>query len=232
MATGALTDMAIRSAKPKDRPYKITDGQSLHLLVSVTGARLWRMRYVVDGREKLLSFGQYPAVSLADARAKRDLAKKDLQEGRDPGESAKRRRVHQDADHAFEVLARQWYETSKGMWSEVHAKDVITSLENDVFPTLGRTSVQDIKPHDVLAVLRTIEARPAIETAHRVGQRISRVFEFAAGMGIVETNPAPIKLAMNWMGMAAGGCRLPLVGLEPESQAKLRKAMFDMGLLR
>ena len=193
MAEGNLTDLVVRAAKPKAQPYKLTDGQSMHLLVSTTGARLWRMRYVIGGKEKTLAFGQYPAVTLAEARAMRDAAKRELATGRDPAVALKERKTRwHDATDSFETIARAWFETSKGMWSPVHQSDVITSLEQDVFPQIGRLPIGDLKPKDILAVLKRIEDRPAIETAHRVGQRIARVFDFAAGLGIVETNPATV----------------------------------------
>ena len=193
MAAGQLTDAAVRAAKPQAKPYKLNDGDNLHLYVAQTGARLWRMRYMHKGRERLLSLGQYPAVGLAEARAMRDLARKDIAAGHDAGDMLKRRKLEKEnPEHGFEAVARQWYEASKGMWTTVHASDVITSLERDVFPEIGRMSVKELKPQDILAVLRKIESRPAIETAHRVRQRISKVFEFAAGMGLVDSNPAPV----------------------------------------
>ncbi|OYX14385.1 MAG: hypothetical protein B7Z15_04155 [Rhizobiales bacterium 32-66-8] len=186
-----LTEEAVASATPRLRPYKISDGQNLHLLVSVTGARLWRMRYVIDGREKLLSFGQYPVVGLADARAMRDLAKVELKAKRDPSDWLKEhRRGTSGANESFERYAREWFENNQDSWSRCHASDVIRSLERDVFRHLGSRSVQDIRAQDVLTVLRKIEKRPAIETAHRVRQRIAAILDFAAATGALDVNPA------------------------------------------
>lgn len=190
MANGLLTDAAVRAAKPSDRPLKLPDGRGLHLFVSPTGARLWRMRYEIRGREKLLSFGAYPTVTLAEARRMRDEAKANLKSGRDPGEEIKaQRRERGNPDDRFETLARAWFEVNKDIWSKRHAADVIGSLERDVFPFIGGRLIADLRPQDVLQLARKIEARPAIETAHRVCQRISSVFTFAAGMGMVDTNP-------------------------------------------
>lgn len=191
MANGMLTDAAVRAAKPKgDRPVKIVDGKGLHLVVNPTGSRLWRMRYEFRGREKLLSFGAYPDVSLGDARRKRDEAKAVLKAGRDPGDVVKEeKRKAKNPDDHFEAIARSWFEVNKDVWSKRHAADVIGSLERDAFPVIGKRPITELKPQDVLQLARKIEARPAIETAHRVCQRISAVFTFAAGMGMVETNP-------------------------------------------
>lgn len=188
--SGRLSDDFIAQLLPRDRPYKLADGQSMHLLVSTTGARLWRMRYVIDGKEKTLAFGQYPAVTLAEARAMRDRAKAELKAGRNPSFWLNAHRAGaRAADHRFETIARDWFETNKRAWSTRHASDVLTSLERDVFPAMGRMGVSDIRAPHILATLRRIEDRPAIETAHRVGQIISAVLDFAAASGIIDANP-------------------------------------------
>ena len=185
-----LTDIQIRKAKAADKPYRLTDGGGLHLFVTPSGGRLWRLRYEFAGKEKLLSLGPYPDVSLADARAARDEAKRVLRAGRDPGVVKKQQRS--EAVDTFEAIARQWHGLQRQRWTETHAGDVINSLERDVFPTLGSAPIRDIDAPAVLALLREIEGRAAKETAHRVRQRMSAVFVFAIASGIGFTDPAAI----------------------------------------
>lgn len=186
-----LTEAIVASAAPRIRPYKLTDGNSLHLLVATTGSRLWRMRFVLQGKEKLLAFGQYPAIGLLDARSLRDRATLELKARRDPREWLRAwKSGTRDPDHRFEAMAREWFETNKCAWSARHSADVIGSLERDVLPQIGDMRMEDIRPPHVLSVLRKIEKRPAVETAHRVRQRIAAVFDFAAATGILDNNPA------------------------------------------
>ena len=218
-----LTDAAIRGAKPRERPYKLTDGAGLHLYVTPAGGKLWRMRYEVAGKEKLLSFGPYPEISLAAARLKRDAAKAVLRDGQDP---SLRRKLHRaaavDASAAtFEAVARDWYARQAPTWTERHAADVLDSLERDVFPPLGSLPIKEITPPMVLTVLRAIEARPALETARRVRQRMSAVFVYAIASGVGEADPAAIvKSAM--VPMTKG--RQPAVTELAEARAVLAQA--------
>ncbi|MCB1394153.1 integrase arm-type DNA-binding domain-containing protein [Nitrobacter sp.] len=186
-----LTDTAIRKARAGDKPFKLADSGGLHLYVSTAGGKLWRFRYSYGGKEKLLSIGPYPSISLLDARAARDAAKATLREGRDPGVIKKLRKLSHtnSAANTFEAIAREWYDLNKGQWVDRHAEDVITSLEREVFPTLGDIPVTDIKAPEVLAVLRGIETR-AKETARRVRQRMSAVFVYAISSGRAEADPA------------------------------------------
>lgn len=186
-----LTDTAIRRAKAGDKPFKLADSGGLHLYVSTVGGKLWRFRYQYGGKEKLLSLGPYPAISLIDARAARDAAKSTLREGRDPSVQKKLRKLAHVTSTAntFESLAREWFNLNKGKWVDRHAEDVIESLEREVFPTLGKIPVTDIRAPEVLAVLRGIETR-AKETARRVRQRMSAVFVYAISSGRAEADPA------------------------------------------
>jgi integrase len=189
-----LTDAAIRAAKAADKPRKLTDQAGLYLQVTPAGSKLWRMRYEFGGREKLLSFGPYPDVSLAEARNRRDAAKRLLRDGRDPGleKRLERTRTQEALANSFEAVAREWYARMASSWTERHANDVLTSLERDVFPQLGPLPISEIGPPVVLAVLRAIEARPAIETARRVRQRMSAVFVYGIASGICQMDPAAI----------------------------------------
>lgn len=187
-----LTDATVRAAKPRERAYKLPDSGGLLLFVSPSGGKLWRMRYALKGKEKLLSFGPYPSVSLAEARAQRDEARALLRSGKDPSLEKKLRRAAGDTASSFECVARDWYGRNSPNWTERHSQDVITSLVAHVFPTLGQLPVTAITPPMVLGVLRAIEARPALETARRVRQRISAVFVYAIALGIGEADPAAI----------------------------------------
>lgn len=189
-----LTDAAIRAAKPAGKPFRLTDAGGLYVHVTASGSELWRMRYEFDRKEKLLSFGPYPDVSLAEARDRRDGAKRLLREGRDPSLERKLRRAASLPTSAttFEAVARDWYARKAPAWAERHAADVLTSLERDVFPLVGPLPITEITPPIVLAVLRAIEARPAIETARRVRQRMSAVFVYGIASGICEADPGPL----------------------------------------
>ena len=189
-----LTDVQIRKSRPKEKAYRLADGKGLHVHVTPQGSKLWRMRYEFDGREKLLSFGPYPEVSLADARDAREAARATLRAGADPGEVKRIAKINRIADReeTFVALATEWFEQQKPIWSETHACDIWRSLERDVFASLGKRPIREITPREVLATLRAIEKRPAVETARRVRQRISAVFVFAIASGRADADPAAI----------------------------------------
>ena len=183
-----LTDAKVRQAKPRAKSYKLSDGNGFHLLVTPAGGKYWRWSYRYDGKQKGMAFGSYPAILLADARAKRDEALALLSEGRDPA-IVKKLKIEariEAARQTFERTARAWHENAKGQWARRHANDVLRSLERDAFPALGNLPIAEISPPLVLAALREIEARGSIETAKRVLQRITAVFGFAIAEGIVE----------------------------------------------
>lgn len=187
-----LTDAKVRAAKPRQKPYKLTDASRLYLLVTPSGGKLWRWNYEYDGRQKSMAFGAYPLVSLADARTKRDEAYAILCEGHDPVvvKKLKKEATLEVYRQTFERVAREWFENSKAQWAVIHASDVIRSLERDVFPTIGSLPIAQLTPPIVLGVLREIESRGAVETAKRVRQRISAVFVYAIAQGIANVDPA------------------------------------------
>jgi integrase len=222
-----LTDSQVRNAKPKGKPYKLADGGGLHLFVSNAKGegkgKLWRYRYEMGGKEKLLSLGAYPVVSLAAARVARDEARETLQAGRDPAVAKKLRKLAsaRDAVNTFEAIGREWYGLQKPQWAQRHAHDVLVSLERDVFPTFGNIPVTDITPTDVLALLRPIEKREAKETARRIRQRMSAIFVYAIASGRAENDPAAIvKGAMAPMKKG----RQPAITDLEEARAMLQKA--------
>lgn len=187
-----LTDAKVRTAKPRAKPYKLTDSNRLFLLVTPGGGKLWRWNYAFDGRQKSMAFGSHPLVSLNDARSKRDEAYTILCEGRDPA-IAKKLKIEANLEasrQTFERVARRWHDNAKSQWAKRHANDVMRSLERDVFPSIGNLPIADLTPPLILAALREIEARGSIETAKRVLQRVSAVFGFAIAEGLVKTDPS------------------------------------------
>ncbi len=189
----ALTDAAIRKAKPGDRARKLADERGLFLLLNPNGSRWWRFRYQLAGKEKLLSLGVYPDVSLADARERRDEARRQLAAGIDPSAKRKAEKIAGTERNAnsFEVVAREWFEKYRPGWADSHADKVIRRLERDVFPWLGSLPIADISAPMLLACLRRIEARGVLETAHRALQNCGQVFRYAIATGRAERDPTP-----------------------------------------
>ncbi|HMS19481.1 integrase arm-type DNA-binding domain-containing protein [uncultured Sphingorhabdus sp.] len=189
-----LTELAIKNARPRDKDYKLADAEGLHLYVTKTGHRSWRLKYRFAGKERRLILGAWPELSLRDARDRKAEARKLLREGRDPGIEAAKLRIERAVASAntFEALARGWFALQEGRWTPVHARDVISSLEKDVFPWVGKLPITEIDEPMVLSVLRKIEKRGAIETAHRIRQRMSAVFVHAIAEGVGSRDPAAI----------------------------------------
>lgn len=188
----SLSDIQVVKAKQKDKPYKLADGEGLFLLVTPTGGKLWRLKYRYDGKEKLLSFGSYPELSLADARQRRDNAKKLVANGVDPGEMKKAQKAAKVEliENCFETVAREWITKFSSKWSKVHATTIMDRLEKDVFPYMGSRPVMEIKPPELLAVLRRIESRGALDTAHRIRNHCGQVFRYAVATGRAERDPS------------------------------------------
>lgn len=187
-----LSDAKLRAVKPKEKAFKLSDGQQLYLFVTPKGGKLWRMDYNFDGKRKSLSLGPYPLVSLLEARTKRDDAKRLLAEGIDPG-VAKKLKVKANIEasrNTFEKVAREWHEANAPQWAKRHAADVLRSFERDVFPSLGNLPIAAITPPKILETLRAVEARSAIETAKRIRQRISGVYAYAIACGAAESDPS------------------------------------------
>lgn len=189
-----LTDAQIKRAKGADKAYKLSDAGGLFLHVAPSGARSWRQKYRYGGKEKLLTHGLYPQVSLGDARELRDVAKKALRDGRDPSIERKQEKAARTigASHTFEACARAWHELNKPRWSKVHAADVIDSMDKDLFPAIGALPIKDITEAILLDALRKVERRGAIETAGRLRQRASGVFAYAAAAGLRTGDPATV----------------------------------------
>jgi integrase len=189
----ALSDAKARNAKPKARPYKLSDGEGLFLVVMPSGSKYWRLRYFFAGKEKLLALGVYPDISLADARDRRAQARKTVAAGKDPGEVKKeaKRLTTLRAVNSFEVVAREWLETRKHKWASSSSRQTTARLEQHVFPKMGQRPLAEINPPEVLAMLRTVEARGTLETAHRVMRICGQIFMYAIATGRAERNPVP-----------------------------------------
>jgi integrase len=187
-----LTDLQPRNAKPKDKPYKLADGGGLYLLVNPDGAKYWRLDYRFDAARKTLAFGKYPEVTLAAARAKRVDARKLLDAGIDPGEQRKALKASRGdrAANSFEVVAREWFEKQRPGWVRGHADKIIARLENDVFPWIGTRPIAEINAPELLTVIRRIEGRGVLETAHRALANCGQIFRYAVVTGRAERDPS------------------------------------------
>lgn len=186
-----LTDTAIRAAKPKAKPYKISDERGLFLLVSPNGSKYWRLKYRYIGKEKLLAFGTYPDIGLKDARERRDEARKLLAQEIDPAAYRKAQKAakRERAGNSFEVIAREWFAKHSPGWALSHSSKIIRRLELHVFPWLGGNPIAEITAQEVLTALRRIENLGSLETAHRAKTNVSQVFRYAVATGRAERDP-------------------------------------------
>lgn len=187
-----LTDTAIKNAKSKDKQWKLTDKKGLFVLVHPNGSKYWRMKYRFAGKEKMLSLGVYPDVSLKAAREGRDDARKLLSNGIDPGSIKKQTKqfVKEAAENCFESIAREWYAKHCQKWSAGHSERIIRLFERDIFPWLGSRPIVDITAPELLAVVRRIEHRGALETAHRALGNCGMVFRYAISTQRADRDPS------------------------------------------
>jgi integrase len=190
----AISDTTIKAAKPlPDKSYKLSDEKGLHILINPNGRKYFRLKYRFAGKEKTLSLGVYPETTLKEAREKRDIARKQLSDGIDPSENKKAIKESRVASTAnsFEIVAREWYLRHMTDKSEHHQKRAMSLFVRDIFPYLGSTPISEIKAVDLLKALRRIEARNAIETAHRTLQICGQVFRYAIATGRIERDITP-----------------------------------------
>ena len=187
-----LNDMQIRRAKPEAKAYTLGDGQGLSLLIEPNGSKSWRFRYRFAGKPKVISLGVYPTITLAEARSRRDDARKLVAEGKNPSEVRKEQKIalQTESESAFEKIATEWHHMKSAKWSEGYASDIMEAFQNDIFPDVGTRLVGEIKPLELLNVLRKIEKRGALEKMRKVRQRCSEVFRYAIATGRAEYNPA------------------------------------------
>ncbi|NUY03547.1 tyrosine-type recombinase/integrase [Paraburkholderia youngii] len=187
----ALTDLAVRNAKPTGKLYRLFDERGMYLEVSATGGKWWRFKYRFGGKEKRLSLGVYPDIGLKDARERRDDARKLVAKGVDPGEHKKavKAATLDRTANSFEVVAREWFAGQEPSWAESHADKIIQRLEKDVFPWLGKRPVCEITAPEVLTLIRRIQERGARDTAHRAMQNCGQVFRYAVATGRAVRDP-------------------------------------------
>lgn len=181
----ALTDTAIRNAKPAQKPIKLTDERGLYLLLKPNGSRWWRFDYRYGGKRKTLSMGVYPDVSLKGARNRRDEARKLLAFDADPGENRKAVKAakSEQGANSFEVITREWYTKYSATWNASHGERIIRRFERDLFPWIGGKPIAEIAAPELLATVRRIESRGAVETAHRALGNCGQVFRYAIATG-------------------------------------------------
>lgn len=189
----ALTDAAIRTAKPTDKPYKLTDGKGLFVLVHPNGSKYWRLKYRYDGKEKTLALGVYPETLLKEARQRCDEARKLLANDMDPVNVKKAQKAARlaDAENSFKAVSIEWLSKQKPAWSEGHYNRVYARLENNAWPKLGKLPISSIKPVTVLETLREIEKRNAHYMAGRVKETVGQVMRYAVATGRAEYDPTP-----------------------------------------
>jgi integrase len=186
-----LTNLQIQSARPSDKPRKLFDGNGLFLLIQPSASKWWRFKYRFNGKEKLLAIGTFPEISLAAARELRDEARAQVARGVDPCElrKIKKNAKAQAAQNTFASVADEWLAKKSSTWSQGHCARVRKSLENNVYPPLGRRPISEIRALDVLAAIRKIESRGAVETAHRVLSNCGQIMRFAVQTGRAQSDP-------------------------------------------
>ncbi len=187
-----LTDAQIKQLKPEKDTGKHFDGEGMYLEVTAAGGKYWRLKYRFGGKENRISFGVYPTVTLAEARRKRTAAKEMIRRGIDPSQSRKIEKltIATSAENTFESLALDWHKTKAPGWAASHAQKTLERMTKNVFPWIGQRPLSELKPPELLACLKRIESRGAIETTRRVQQIMSAVFSFAIATGRAENNPA------------------------------------------
>jgi integrase len=186
-----LSEVKVRNAKSQESAYKLFDGGGLFLLVTPSGGKLWHFKYRFDKKEKKLTFGAYPEISLADARHQRDEARRQLAHGIDPGAVRKaQKQAETEETETFEVIAREWHAKFSPTWTLGHATAIRSRLERDLFPWIGKRPITEIKAPELLAVLRRVEDRGALESAHRIRTIAGQVFRYALATGRAERDPS------------------------------------------
>lgn len=186
-----LSDTKLRALKPRAKPYKVSDAEGLFVLVTPNGSRLWRCAYRFDGKQKLLTFGKYPDVSLADARDKLRNAKKLLANDEDPARAKRSAKAETRKTLAttFELVANEWFETNKSKWVAVYGDRLRTRLDSDLIPSLGSLPISLITPAQVLAAIRKVEERDAPETARRILQMARLIFLYSVATSRSQIDP-------------------------------------------
>ncbi|WP_341993001.1 tyrosine-type recombinase/integrase [Morganella morganii] len=186
----ALTDTKVRAAKPDEKAYTLTDSDGLFLYVHPNGSKYWRFRFRFGGKQHLMAFGVYPEISLAEARERRDAARKRVALGIDPRELKKELKEEQQKEfNTFEKVARDWHATNK-KWSEGHSHRVFKSLEDNIFAAIGKRNIAELKTRDLLEPIKVVEMSGCLEVAARLQQRVTAIMRYAVQSGLIDYNPA------------------------------------------
>lgn len=186
----ALTDTKVRSAKPEAKEYSLVDGDGMFLLIHPNGSKYWRFRFRFGGKQHLMAFGVYPETSLADARQKREEARKLVAAGVDPREHKRAVKEEQAKEViTFESVARDWH-ASNQKWSESHSGRVLKSLEDNLFDAIGKRNIAELKTRDLLIPIKAVEMSGRLEVAARLQQRTTAIMRFAVQSGLIDYNPA------------------------------------------
>ena len=187
-----LTNTKISNCKPQNKPYKLSDGGGMYLLVNPGGSKYWRLKYRLHGKEKTLALGVFPEVSLAQAREARIEAKKIIKKGIDPVQQKRLLKLNKrkSAENTFKAIANEWLENQKDRWTPDHLISVRKSVNKDLLPELGNMPIADITPQEVIAVVKKVENRGALEIASKVLQRARSIFRYALQTGLIKYSPA------------------------------------------
>lgn len=188
-----LSDAKVRNAKPLTKPYKISDGEGMFLLVAPSGSKYWRLKYNFAGKEKLLALGVYPEVGLGEARERRAQARKTLAAGNDPSavkREAKRLTIL-NSENTFESVAREWHEQQRHKWVTRYSTCVLNRLESYIFTKIGSRPIADIGAQELLSALRVVEKNGALDLAQRIMQSCGQIFMYAIATGRAGRNPVP-----------------------------------------
>ena len=193
-----LTDTEIKKAKPTDKQYRMTDGGGMCLLVHPNGGKYWRLAYRFDGKQKTLALGVYPDISLADARERREQARKLLANGADPGAMKQAQKIAkvESVSNRFDTIALELHKIKSPMWTAGHAKQWLGNMEKYALPVIGERPITEIEPMEIVGIMRTVEASGTFETRDRLLQTIGSVFKYAIATGRAKYNPAEIRMAL------------------------------------
>lgn len=185
----SLTNAKIRTLKPSDKPFKVSDSHGLYLLVKPGGSRHWYLKYRINGKESRIALGAYPAVSLSDARQQREGVRKMLALNINPVQQRAAERGSRTPDKVFKNVALAWHKSNR-KWSQNTADRLLASLNNHIFPVIGNLPVSELKPRHFIDLLKRIEEKGLLEVASRTRQHLSNIMRHAVHQGLIDTNPA------------------------------------------
>lgn len=180
-----LSDVKIKSLKPRNKPYKVSDGDGMYLLVKPNGSRLWRLKYRIKGKENVFSIGGYPEIPLAEARNKRFEIRKSIKEGIDPNKLKKTTLSLTGIEYesSFKFIAEEWVRKNINKWSKEHGQKIKNWIEKDILPYIGDMKISEVKAPNILLVIKNVESRGATDVARRVLSISSQIFKYAMPIG-------------------------------------------------